>query len=79
MATKERCIPEWYGTLEVCSATASVFANVLVALLVVFRTPKELKVYRRVLLCNCVVDLFYTTVSYMIELVGTGQTHGAGR
>lgn len=63
------CIPQWYSTLELASAVTSLAANAILFVLIIFRTPDELKVYTKVLLCNCVIDVFYTAVAYFIELV----------
>ncbi|KAH7707457.1 7TM GPCR protein [Aphelenchoides avenae] len=65
---KPHCLPDWYGRIELSSATISICANTLLIFLILFKTPHDLKVYSRVLLCNCVVDIFYTVSAYMIEL-----------
>lgn len=69
MGDKPRCIPEWYSSLELASAISSLAANGLLVVLVLFRTPRELKVYRRVILGNVSADLLFTICSYVIEVV----------
>lgn len=54
------------------SAVVGYAANFTLLLLIVFRTSKELRVYGRVLLVNCIVDLLYTTASFVIDAVSMG-------
>jgi hypothetical protein len=63
------CGTDVHRISECCAATVSYVANFLLMMLIVFRTPKELRVYGRVLLANCVVDLTFTTASFVIEAV----------
>ncbi|KAH7710479.1 hypothetical protein AAVH_22217, partial [Aphelenchoides avenae] len=60
MDARPRCLPEWYGWIEFNSASLSMIANLSLIYLVIFHTPPELKIFRRVLMCNCFVDVFYT-------------------
>lgn len=67
---KPPCLPAWYSWTERTTAVSSYLVNALLILLIVFRTPRNLRVYRRMLICNSLVDLFFTTTSLLIELVG---------
>lgn len=53
----------------VATAILGLLLNVLLASLIVFRTEKELRLYGRVLLCNCCVDGVYSMFSYVFEIV----------
>lgn len=63
------CLSPWFSQLELASASLSLVANTVLGILVLFRTPCEMKIYRRVLLCNCAVDILFTVAAYAIELV----------
>lgn len=63
------CLSPWFSQFELASASLSLVANTALAILVLFRTPSEMKIYRRVMLCNCAVDIIFTAASYAIELV----------
>lgn len=54
---------------ECCAAALSYTANIALVYLILFRSSTPLRVYGRVLLVNCLVDLVFTTASLMIESV----------
>ena len=45
---------------DITTGTLSIIGNLILILLVIFRSTKELKIYSRLLILNCMVDLFYT-------------------
>lgn len=67
--TSVGCLPAVYCRVECPMATLSFGSNALLVLLVIFRTPPELRPYSRVLLCHSFVDLIFTTSSFVIDLV----------
>lgn len=45
---------------DMLTGTLSIVSNIILILLVIFRSTEELKVYSRLLILNSVVDLCYT-------------------
>lgn len=66
---REECAIDVHRISECCAAAVSYVANFVLILLILFRTSKELHVYGRVLLVNCIVDVVFTTTSFVIEAV----------
>lgn len=64
------CLPPVYRHLKYFTTSISIFVGILIIYLIVFRTPRELKTYSRVLICPAIVDLLYATISFIIGLVG---------
>lgn len=54
---------------EYCAASVSFIANLGLIFLIAIRTSNELRVYSRVLLANCLIDLFFTSSSFLIDAV----------
>lgn len=67
---KPPCLSEGYRTASYVSTSLGLFLNALAIVLIVFRTTKELRVYSRVLLGNCVVDVLFIVVTFVVDLVG---------
>lgn len=70
---KSECGIDIHRVSECGSAALSYSANLLLLYMVLFRTPKELTVYSRVLLANCIEDLVFTSTSFFIEVVSIRQ------
>nr|CAD2187451.1 unnamed protein product [Meloidogyne enterolobii] len=41
--------------------------NILLIVLIIFKTPKEMKTHSRILIQNCVLDILMLTVQLFIE------------
>ncbi|KAH7721384.1 hypothetical protein AAVH_11129 [Aphelenchoides avenae] len=54
---------------EYCAASVSFIANIGLILLIMIRTSKEMRVYSKVLLANCIIDLFFTSTSFIVDAV----------
>lgn len=51
------------------TGSVSMLANLILLLLIYSRTSKELRVYSRILIQNCVVDMCYTATVLLTEAV----------
>lgn len=60
---------------EFAAALFSYVANLLLIALMITRTPRDLKVYSRILLLNCIIDMVFTTTSFILEVVGIKHGH----
>lgn len=60
------CLPAFYEGIDTISAIVSICANILLIYLIKRRTSKELRVYTRVFMCTTVVNLSYSTTSFLI-------------
>lgn len=69
MSVKRSCLSALFRTSESVAAALSLLLNFSLALLIKYRTTRELRTYSRVLLCNCVVDSLFAATSYLIEMV----------
>lgn len=56
---------------ERCAAIVSFLANTLLASLLIREKNQDMKPYSRVLLQNCFVDVVYTAVASVVEIVGS--------
>lgn len=65
----EDCLPPWFSWFEGASCAASVMINLTLLYLIAFHTPTDLKPYRRVLGCNCILDLLFAVCSEIIQPV----------
>ncbi|KAH7720922.1 hypothetical protein AAVH_11560 [Aphelenchoides avenae] len=65
---KPPCLSEGYRTTSYLSTSLGLFLNALAIVLILFRTTKELRVYSRVLLGNCVVDVLFIVVTFVVDL-----------
>ena len=43
--------------------------NIILIILIIFKTPKEMKTHSRILIQNCVLDIFMLTVQMFIQQV----------
>lgn len=68
-AGERPCVPAWLEHAETVIAVASLVLNLVLALLVVYRTPIELRVYSRVLMTNCIMDVVFTFTVVLFQLV----------
>lgn len=59
-------LAEWS---ERAAAVLSYFLNLLLIWLILCWTPEKLRDYSRVLLCNCCADVFFTTLSVIVQPV----------
>ncbi|KAH7708425.1 hypothetical protein AAVH_24320 [Aphelenchoides avenae] len=57
-------LAEWS---ERAAAILSYFLNLLLIWLILCWTPEKLRDYSRVLLCNCCADVFFTTLSIIVQ------------
>lgn len=65
--------------LEAVAAVSGLVLNVTLAFLICFRGNPTLKAYSRVLVCNCIVDMAFSVVGYVVEMVRvTGMEDGTG-
>lgn len=71
MSGKPACLSASFRILETVAAVSGLLMNVTLALLIRYRTNKELKTYSRVLLCSCLVDSLFAVNTYFIEMVGS--------
>lgn len=55
--------------MEIVTTSFGIVLNVALASLIVARTAERLRAYSRVLLCNCVVDCLFATVSLICGMV----------
>lgn len=46
-----------------------ILANCLLVYLIVFKTDRELKVYRRILIQNCIFDILWDVINLIIRVV----------
>lgn len=53
---------------------AGISLNVLLVLLIVFRTTSDFRKYSRVLVAHCVADVFFIAASFLIEVVSFRST-----
>lgn len=54
---------------ETVAAACSFSLNLLLVVVVLRCRTKELQVYSRLILCNCVVDIVFAIASYVVEPV----------
>lgn len=66
---KPSCLGETFRLAEYGLATLSLLLNATLFLLILLKTNRELKVYSRVLLCNCVTETLFTLFSVLVEYV----------
>lgn len=66
---KPPCLHPALRASEAVAATLGVLLNMTLAILIIFRTEKELRPYARVLLCNCCVDGIFSLLAYVFEFV----------
>lgn len=69
------CVPSYLERTETVTAVACLVINVVLALLIVYRTPTELRVYSRVLMTNCVMDVVFTFTVMLFQLVSIATRH----
>lgn len=69
MIEKPPCLGSYFAIVEASSFAWALLLNATLAVLIVKKTSSELRAYSRVLLCNCVVDSVFTTVSFLVEPV----------
>uniref|UniRef100_A0A914MXL6 Uncharacterized protein n=1 Tax=Meloidogyne incognita TaxID=6306 RepID=A0A914MXL6_MELIC len=43
--------------------------NILLIVLIIFKTPKEMKTHSRILIQNCVLDILMLTVQLFVQVV----------
>ena len=55
---------------DMLTGTLSILSNIVLIILVKYRSTKELKVYSRLLFLNSIVDLFYTASVLVTQTVG---------
>ncbi|KAH7711708.1 7TM GPCR protein, partial [Aphelenchoides avenae] len=61
------CLPPLMGSFEYVSVTFGVVLNALLVYLVVYKTNRELRVYSKALLCNCVTDVSFAVVCLLVD------------
>ncbi|CAK5090773.1 unnamed protein product [Meloidogyne enterolobii] len=47
--------------------------NIILIILIIFKTPKEMKTHSRILIQNCVLDILMLTVQMFIQTVKLGK------
>lgn len=67
---KPRCIHPRYRHNTLFAAVLSFIANAVLALLILFRTPPELRRYSQALLCRCGVEAVFATTCLVVDSVG---------
>lgn len=67
---KAPCTAGFYRYSENLVAAIAYSSNSLLFYLVLFHTPRELRVYSRVLLFACIVDYIFITSNFVLEPVG---------
>lgn len=66
---KPLCLNETFRLAEYGLAALSLFLNSILFLLILLKTKRELQVYSRVLLSNCVTETLFTLCSVLVEYV----------
>lgn len=66
---KPPCTSPLYRVNECLTTTLGLTLNAILILLIVFRTPKELRVYSRVLLCGCCFEILFALNCWFIDEV----------
>lgn len=66
---KPLCISSAARWNEYVVSTLSHLMNGLLIFLIVARSPNEIRIYKRVLLLNCAVDLLFTTACLIVGMV----------
>lgn len=69
MIEKPNCLGSYFAIAEASSFVWALLLNATLAVLIIRKTSNELRAYSRVMLCNCVVDTVFTTVSFLVEPV----------
>ncbi|KAH7714903.1 7TM GPCR protein [Aphelenchoides avenae] len=64
---KPLCLNETFRLAEYGLAALSLFLNSILFLLILLKTKRELQVYSRVLLSNCVTETLFTLCSVLVE------------
>nr|CAD2163002.1 unnamed protein product [Meloidogyne enterolobii] len=44
--------------------------NIILIILIIFKTPKEMETHSRILIQNCVLDIFLLTVQMLVQVFG---------
>lgn len=66
---KPRCIPPFYRLSEYFASSMGLALNGILLILILFRTPVELRVYSRVLLCTCFFEMLFALSAMFIDEV----------
>lgn len=62
-------VPVWYEYADFTTTVLSAALNTVFALLVSLKTPREMKKYKKVFVCICVVDVLYAVTNYIVAMV----------
>lgn len=71
------CISTLNSLVESIVAPVSIILNLLLIVLILTSTPKELRDYSRLLLSISVVELAFTASSYLLEMVEKPLVRGS--
>lgn len=71
MNTLPDCGINIHRVSEILATSLGYAANAILMWMILFRTSSELKVYSRVLLVTCIIDVVFATASFVIEVVTT--------
>lgn len=63
------CLSSLMGSFEYVSVTFGMALNALLVYLVLYKTNRELRVYSKALLCNCVTDVSFAVVCLLVDFV----------
>lgn len=65
------CLGDEFRAAEQIAAALSLSSNLVLVLLILLKSTRELRVYSRMLLCNVFIELMFTASSFIVELVRT--------
>lgn len=69
MSTLPECGINVHRVSEALATSLGYATNGILIWMILFRTSSELKVYSRVLLVTCIIDVLFATASFVIEVV----------
>ena len=68
------CLDYRIRTAETLSAASGLVINLILDMLIFSRKNKSLDAYNRVLALNCLVDMAFSIINYVVEMVRSSQS-----